>query len=1029
MTSIQNNEYRFKFDAYHLQAPFASFLPGIAGPDGTPLWCFYVNRGQGVACFGYSDKNHPILEFKPADQAYRDTGRLGFRTFLRQDGEYWESFADGIDKSTPARRLSVGLSGFHLIEDNGKLRIKVDYATVPGEIYPGLLRHLEIVNITSRSSNLELLDGLPRIIPRGINDAVLKSMSYTAAAWIETNLVNPTLPLFRTRASMEDTVDIHPVKGCHFMAAVARLAGTDRVLQPLVDAEMVFGNNLSYDFPERFQKGGLTEVMASRPVLLGRYPAAFTGLSTTLQPDEKIDLYTIYGYTASPQIAENHQHDWQSSQWFENKFAEYNNRIDECIAPFRMHTAIPDLDAYTAQTALDNTLRGGKPVVWSEGDTARTYYLYSRKHGDMERDYNDFSLLPTRYSTGFGNYRDMNQNRRIDITLQPEMNTAAIRQFMDLIQPDGYNPLIVGGGGFRLNDEASTRILRQFPGLKIPQNGIFTPGDLANANIPPQDFPTILSTTEYVPEACFGEGYWVDHWTYNLDLIDQYLRIYPDRTDELLFDCADYRWYETPGIRIRPLDERFKCVNEKIVAGSHLVEKTHEGRFLEHRSTLMEKLITLALVKCAVLGYEERGLEMEAGRPGWYDALNGLPGHFGSSLSDGAELLRLLRMLLSLAGHRREQSVTLFSAVWNLLDDLKTITLLPDQHERWLARRRACDRYRTSLTAGGVNKEPEVRKGSLGEVMDFLNTGKSRLDEALTAAAAENDGLLPTYYRFEPTSWNPGTNGYVLPGRMKRSTLPLFLEGVVKQIKITSSLEEKILIHEKVKKSSLYDTKLGMYVLNAPLDDQPASLGRAMAFPGGWLENGSVWLHMEYKYLLELLHIGDGKLFWTEAQQVLIPFLDTGCYGRSPYENSSFIASSRYPVEEFHGRGFIGRLSGATAEYLTMWSEFILGRRPIVIESGKTVFRPAPLLPAALFREDDCLEFMLFSTVHVCYENPDRIDLFEGKYGIKSISITENDTTRQYADCLPTDDLEKLRQGKISSMRVVFFHLKIALKS
>ncbi len=1015
---------RYTIENYHLKPPFASFLPGIAGPDGTPMWCFYVNRGQGVASFGHTDKNHPILEFKPADQAYRDTSKLGFRTFLKQNGEFWEPFADGIDDSTPVRHLSVGCSGFHIIEDNGRLRIKVSYATVPGEIYPGLLRHLEIVNTTSRSSNLELLDGLPRITPRGINDAALKSMSYTAAAWIETSLTSPELPLFRTRASMEDTVEIHPVEGCHFMAAVARLGGTDRVLQPLVDAEMVFGNNLSFDFPDRFQKGGLAEVRVNKPVLLGRYPAAFAGLSTTLQPDEKIDLYTIYGYAANPQITKNSRHDWQSSRWFTDKFDEYEKRIDECIAPFLMHTAMPGLDAYTAQTALDNTLRGGRPIVWSKGDTARTYYLYSRRHGDMERDYNDFSLLPTRYSTGCGNYRDMNQNRRIDITLQPEMNTAAIRQFMDLIQPDGYNPLIVGGGGFRLNDAANAEILDQFPGLKIPQNGIFTPADLANANIPPQDFPTILSAAEYVPEAFFGEGYWVDHWTYNLDLIDQYLRIYPDRAEELLFDCADYRWYETPGIRIRPLDERFRYVNEKIAAESHLVEGTHEGRFLEHHSILMEKLITLALVKCSALGYEGRGLEMEAGRPGWYDALNGLPGHFGSSLSDGAELLRLLRMILSHAGHRREQPITLFSAAWTLLDDLKAIALLSDQHERWLTRRRACDRYRTSLAAGGVTREPEVRKGSLDEVMDFLNTEKCRLGEALTAAAAENDGLLPTYYRFEPTSWNPGTNGYVLPGRMKRSTLPLFLEGVVKQIKITSSLKEKILIHEKVKKSPLYDTKIGMYVLNVPLDDQPASLGRAMAFPGGWLENGSVWLHMEYKYLLELLHIGDGELFWTEAQQVLIPFLDTGRYGRSPYENSSFIASSCYPVEEFHGRGFIGRLSGATAEYLTMWSEFILGRRPIVMESGQTVFRPAPLLPAALFRGDNCLEFMLFSTVHVCYENPDRIDLFEGKYCINSISITENDTTRQYADCLPTDELENLRQGKISSMRVVFFRMQ-----
>ena len=33
----------------------------------------------------------------------------------------------------------------------------------------------------------------------------------------------------------------------------------------------------------------------------------------------------------------------------------------------------------------------------------------------------------------------------------------------------------------------------------------------------------------------------------------------------------------------------------------------------------------------------------------------------------------------------------------------------------------------------------------------------------------------------------------------------------------------------------------------------PLQIGRMMAFVPGWLENQSVWLHMSYKYYLELL--------------------------------------------------------------------------------------------------------------------------------------------------------------------------------
>ncbi len=34
----------------------------------------------------------------------------------------------------------------------------------------------------------------------------------------------------------------------------------------------------------------------------------------------------------------------------------------------------------------------------------------------------------------------------------------------------------------------------------------------------------------------FGDGFWSDHWTYSLDLVETYLRLYPDREAQFLFD-------------------------------------------------------------------------------------------------------------------------------------------------------------------------------------------------------------------------------------------------------------------------------------------------------------------------------------------------------------------------------------------------------------------------------------------------------------------------------------------------------------
>ena len=54
--------------------------------------------------------------------------------------------------------------------------------------------------------------------------------------------------------------------------------------------------------------------------------------------------------------------------------------------------------------------------------------------------------------------------------------------------------------------------------------------------------------------------------------------------------------------------------------------------------TLMEKLILLGAVKFATLDAYGMGIEMEGGKPGWYDALNGMPGLFGSSMAETYEL-------------------------------------------------------------------------------------------------------------------------------------------------------------------------------------------------------------------------------------------------------------------------------------------------------------------------------------------------------------------------------------------------------
>ena len=64
------------------------------------MWVFYVNRGQAIASFGTKDKDHAILEFLPANRAWQETTRLGFRTFIKvKNGKKEAYYENGVFQS------------------------------------------------------------------------------------------------------------------------------------------------------------------------------------------------------------------------------------------------------------------------------------------------------------------------------------------------------------------------------------------------------------------------------------------------------------------------------------------------------------------------------------------------------------------------------------------------------------------------------------------------------------------------------------------------------------------------------------------------------------------------------------------------------------------------------------------------------------------------------------------------------------------------------------------------------------------
>ena len=221
-----------------------------------------------------------------------------------------------------------------------------------------------------------------------------------------------------------------------------------------------------------------------------------------------------------------------------------------------------------------------------------------------------------------------------------------------------------------------------------------------------------------------------------------------------------------------------------------------------------------------------------------------------------------------------------------------------------------------------------------------------------------------------------------------------------------------------MKNSDLYDTKLSMYKVNASLQDASFELGRARAFTPGWLENESIWLHMEYKYLLELLRSGLYTEFFEDFHKAAVPFLDPKVYGRSIYENSSFIASSKNPNQAYHGKGFVARLSGSTIEFISMWKLMMFGSHIFTVKNGELAFAPEPAVPAYLIPENGILETTMLSGVKVNYHFADVKDYIPGGYEIKGMKFlyhsgTVADTKLSYAQGTLAEDIRKGRVAEI----------------
>lgn len=1030
---------QYKLENYGKKSTFASFLPGIAGVHGIPIWCYYVNRGQGVVSFGVDNKDHAIMEFYPAHQAYQNVKTTGFRTFIKKDGCVVEPFSE---EKIP-HSMSIGMNGLAIEECNSETGIKtqVDYFTLPGEKVGALVRCVTIENISGKEMELEILDGMPAVIPYGVDEESIKTMGQTIKAWMQVESAEGGIPYFKVRASTADTAAVTAVLGGNFSYACLE-DGTK--LDPIVDAEVVFGYDSSLRKAVNFEEKSLEELYQAKQKTTNQLPCSFYGEKVTLVSGGKTTIYELIGQVENKEILQKFLQKKKDGSYFKAKKAEADAYVDDICKGIATKTASEDFDRYCSYTYMDNVLRGGYPIQLGNH---KIFYVYSRKHGDLERDYNYFSMLPEFYSQGNGNFRDVNQNRRCDTFFAPFVGRENIKEFYGMQQLDGYNPLAIEKLTYQLDEKKAEQILGSTSLAEADKTRLktfvtkpFTPGALWAAldNCCKEEqvedlFTQMIDLADGLVNGSFGEGYWSDHWTYNLDLIEDYLEVFPEQEKDLLYE-KDYtsflsqvninhrraRYAETPnGLRqYHALDEKNKrSTTEKLV-------RTDYGKGDILKMTLMSKLILLCATKFAALDAYGMGVEMEGGKPGWYDALNGMPGMFGSSMAESYELCRTLEYTIDALKKYGEgtdfpKELADFIVKLSVINEEESDTIQKETGELlsfWNRINDAKEEYRDKTYEGISGEESKLPAEELIVILEgFLSTVKCGIDKACVLG----DGIAPTYFTYEVPEYKKVEDGYE-PLKFVVQKIPYFLEGPVRYLKLKNTVEKKRTLYQNIKGSDLYDTKLNMYKVNASLEEASFELGRTKAFTPGWLENESIWLHMEYKYLLELIRSGLYKEFFEDFHKAAIPFLDEKVYGRSIYENSSFIASSKNPDESIHGKGFVARLSGSTIEFISMWKLMMFGSQVLSVNSEGLAFTPSPAIPAYLIPEDGKVTATLFGNTEVTYHFAAVADYMPGHYEIKTMQFTyHNGTTVTVNGAYAGEKIAKdIRSGAVKQVGV-----------
>jgi hypothetical protein len=395
----------------------------------------------------------PLLGFRTFLQGSRAGQAFLVEPFSPLHSRF-KHMTDDVVRTLPKRFMYVGTNEMQIREVDlvNRIEINVTYFTLPEEDFGALVRRITITNIDQQQPlNISILDGLARMEPAGGElNKLLKGMGRTLEGWM--GVYTPykgslTMPFFRLSTRPSDSASVQIQKAGHY--CLSMIEGIPSTLLPIIyDASKVFGEDTTMLRAIQLQNKTVGEIIKETQYGSAKTPSAFAAgeyiargllcatsfaavrnersfLDNTLTlvgylqivvdkvilgPTETLTMSTFMGKTQDimnvPLIARRITQEGFSQY----KLSRARELIHQITASVETETGHHLFNGHVQQMYLDNSLRGGIPIILGdvddqarmsnvdEDERLKVYHLFSRIHGDLERDYNDFVIDPTYFS-------------------------------------------------------------------------------------------------------------------------------------------------------------------------------------------------------------------------------------------------------------------------------------------------------------------------------------------------------------------------------------------------------------------------------------------------------------------------------------------------------------------------------------------------------------------------------------------------------------------------------------------------------